>query len=1429
MILRSLALFCLYAGLSFATAHSQDYLYATGSPAFSTQLPIDHGFVQVNNGEIHLEIPLPSAPQRGDFTSSQKLVYDSRIWKIVQSSGYSWQPTNVPGSAGGWTFQSGAGGGTLTMTTGRGDDRHSFPCTGGPIQPRTQTQSHLYTDYYRWSWTDPGGTVHSFPDAETVKYDPPATDDCDPPQTLPDVSSSNASSSDGTGYTLSLSNYTVATITDRTGTTYHPGSTVVTDRNGNWMSADTSGNLVDTAGNTPVLVTSNGNTTYYDVLGAAGSRLRYTVTYQAVSFNTAFHETQVSENAGSFSAIQSIGLPDGSSYHFSYNAGTYGDLASMTLPTGGVITYNYATFMDSFNNQNRWLSSIVKDGGTTNLSPSVYSICSRTNGCAENVTVTSPDLNDTVYHFLLDKAGLIAGSSWQSVIVKCQGSASASHTLRQFFSDYTYNTHAAYFYQSGSYTVVGSYQTPATLTQTQSLPEAGISSRKVITFAATSTLPTDVKDSDWYATAQGPPTAPATETTFEYDGAFPTSTSVKDGNGSLLAATTYAYDQTAPVQSPSTPPQHTPGINSHNLTTKSVWVNTSNSSLSTTYTYFDTGMIRSMTDAPTGATTTYGYDPSGTYLTTTILPLNGLTSSATYDVYAGVPLSTTDLNGTTQSLFNYDGLNRPGEIDTRDASGSLIGKSVLHYTATTQSELTNQTATAVMDKELQYDAYGRKTRTAMANGQSSKPWYQQDVCYDQNGRVSFTSATYQGPGFGQSPVCSGAGVAVTYDALDRTLTSSTPDGTTHISYVGPATSVTDEHGIQRISQSDAFGRPLGLCEVSSNTSMLGVSNTAANCGLDIPGNGFLTSYAYSFPNHTTVITQGSQQQRTFQTDSLSRSVMTQEPERGQTTYSYTFNSTGRLETRTRPQANQANLGTHTVSSTQYDLLGRSLGVRYTNDTTGTGVYVTPATGFSYDAPTSGWAEASQQTNMKGRMSIQARTDASGTTATSYSYDALGRVIASFECTPSGCGNAAYDRTISQGYDWTGAITSENDGGGAVYTYTRSLAGEVTGITSSLSGGNIPANVVVPSSVQNGPFGPTGFSLGNGTNQIRQYDTLGRNSGGWLCSNGSTTPGCAGNQLYGYTAAWSGSRVSSSMDTATGQSNTYGYDDFDRLSSTSMNNGQQTYQYVYDRWGNRWQQNAPQGGVTTSYTFDPTTNHINGTGTNNLNGLAYDAAGNLTNDGNGHTFTYDADGNVVAVDGGQTARYVYDAMGRRTRIQAQRGIFEFAFDADGQRVSTWNAGDHSFSEGLVYWDGQPIAFRTNGTLFFQHQDWIGTERLRTGPSASLVSFFTSLPFGDNYSASGNDWDWYHLAGLDFDPESNTDHATFRQYSHQEGRWMSPDPYDGSMDLGNPQSLNRYSYAANSPLVYTDPLGLRICNGSPADSDGPCTVAGGGRAG
>jgi YD repeat-containing protein len=177
------------------------------------------------------------------------------------------------------------------------------------------------------------------------------------------------------------------------------------------------------------------------------------------------------------------------------------------------------------------------------------------------------------------------------------------------------------------------------------------------------------------------------------------------------------------------------------------------------------------------------------------------------------------------------------------------------------------------------------------------------------------------------------------------------------------------------------------------------------------------------------------------------------------------------------------------------------------------------------------------------------------------------------------------------------LTSEGDGNGDIYSYTRSIAGEITGMTDSFSDATDPANIIVPGSVQNGPFGPTNYNLGNGLSAVNTYDTLGRLSGGWACA-GSSQPGCTGGtlQAYGYTAQRTGTHVTQTCDTVLNVCNSFGYDEFNRLTARTVNQGTvQNFTYVFDRYGNRWGQNAPQGGPALSISFNKYNNIINTSG------------------------------------------------------------------------------------------------------------------------------------------------------------------------------------------------------------------------------------------
>ena len=191
-----------------------------------------------------------------------------------------------------------------------------------------------------------------------------------------------------------------------------------------------------------------------------------------------------------------------------------------------------------------------------------------------------------------------------------------------------------------------------------------------------------------------------------------------------------------------------------------------------------------------------------------------------------------------------------------------------------------------------------------------------------------------------------------------------------------------------------------------------------------------------------------------------------------------------------------------------------------------------------------------------------------------------------------------------------------------------------------------------------------------------------------------------------------------------------------------------------------------------------------------------------------------------VDSGGTAKYTYNALNQRVRIDAGGAGAEYVFNPSGQRASAWNITGAQF-QGQTYWGTAPVEFYASAVAHFQHQDWLGTERLRTTYNGGVEGTFSSLPFGDGYSVSGADDDGYHFAGMDQDSASN-DHAQFRQYSNMAGSWMSPDPYRGSYDPTNPQSMNRYAYVMNNALAYTDPSGLYLaenCKGGCWGSGNP----------
>jgi RHS repeat-associated protein len=124
-------------------------------------------------------------------------------------------------------------------------------------------------------------------------------------------------------------------------------------------------------------------------------------------------------------------------------------------------------------------------------------------------------------------------------------------------------------------------------------------------------------------------------------------------------------------------------------------------------------------------------------------------------------------------------------------------------------------------------------------------------------------------------------------------------------------------------------------------------------------------------------------------------------------------------------------------------------------------------------------------------------------------------------------------------------------------------------------------------------------------------------------------------------------------------------------------------------------------------------------------------------------------------------------------------------------------------------GGQIVYSTS-TPQFRHPNWQGSEPLTSyanGTTPNIGEAFT--PFGEIYDTYAGDNGFFAGMLMVVSSGAPTDafNAMARMYQSQAGRWVSPDPAGlASVDLTNPQTLNRYAYGINSPLMNTDPSGL-----------------------
>ena len=275
------------------------------------------------------------------------------------------------------------------------------------------------------------------------------------------------------------------------------------------------------------------------------------------------------------------------------------------------------------------------------------------------------------------------------------------------------------------------------------------------------------------------------------------------------------------------------------------------------------------------------------------------------------------------------------------------------------------------------------------------------------------------------------------------------------------------------------------------------------------------------------------------------------------------------------------------------------------------------------------------------------------------------------------------------------------------------------------------------------------------------------------------------------------------------------------------------QYEYDQWGNmiereEWIKDQQDQYVGLSYgaTINPKNQLIKNPATGAA--MTYDLAGNLASDGS-QTFKYDATGQQVTASG-TTMTQSYD--GERLRVKkvesGETTYYVRSSMMGGQVVAELNE-QGQMTRGYVYMGGQLLAIQQDSQVTWVHQDPVTKSQRFTNSAGALQSQRIDLdPWGNETGrtvdpATPQQKPTHRFTTYERDA-NGTDEAMHRRYNSVRSRFEQPDPWDGSYELTNPQSFNRYSYVRNDPVNFVDPSGLEEIQTIPCQTaDGkPCEV-------
>ncbi|MGC1377270.1 MAG: polymorphic toxin-type HINT domain-containing protein, partial [Anaerolineales bacterium] len=208
--------------------------------------------------------------------------------------------------------------------------------------------------------------------------------------------------------------------------------------------------------------------------------------------------------------------------------------------------------------------------------------------------------------------------------------------------------------------------------------------------------------------------------------------------------------------------------------------------------------------------------------------------------------------------------------------------------------------------------------------------------------------------------------------------------------------------------------------------------------------------------------------------------------------------------------------------------------------------------------------------------------------------------------------------------------------------------------------------------------------------------------------------------------------------------------------------------------------------------------------------------------------YDGRGNLTGVDGGPaaSAQYAYDAADRLITASEPDGTnVTNLYNVDGLRVQQsvgsqtthylWDEAsrygdvvletDGSNTTSYVYGGAKLISQTRNDAPSYYLQDGHGSVRSLTDAAGSLTDSYDYSAFGETLNHTGSSANPYQYTGQQFDAQTGLYDLRARYYDPGVGQFLSQDT--NSYNINDPAQLNRYTYTANNPVNFIDPLGLQ----------------------